>query len=131
MRNPIGFKHDEWSDAQLQDNVLPSTDEAGGEFADGDDEDMYDNDGYDSEDQWEKTSDTIIKNAIISTDVAEHLEKFSSGGHRQQQVLPQEFLNYNMPWRESDESTDTHLDKFMPHSSSARYTHDNQVRTDK
>jgi ribosomal protein S18 len=118
MHEPIGFKHDELSDAQLQDEVE--------EAYEGDDDDDDDDENGD-EDAWRrKSSNVIVRNAIVSSDIADHLDKFSSGGVRQQGILPQEFLNYNMPWRESDESTDPHLDSFVPHTSPARFTHDSQ-----
>lgn len=114
MQAPIRFQHDDWSDGQLHDEAEEVYDE------------VKDDDEHSEDDVWRKPSNSIIRNAIVSSDIADHLDKFSSNGMRQQGFLPQEFLNYNMPWRESDDSADPHLDNFVPHTSSVRYSHDTQ-----
>ena len=66
---------------------------------------------------------SLIRNAITSTDVADHVDGFSDD----QDLMPQEFLNYNIPWREGEESQNKLLTDFISHTSSAKYSHDDQV----
>jgi len=54
-------------------------------------------------------------------DMAEHLEAFQP-----KTLLPEEYLNYSVPWRNVEEFPDPMLEKFVPKTSPELYRHDRQ-----
>ena len=85
------------------------------------------NDLYDS-DFMESMSDNPavqkISRAFENEDLADHLDGISKNGA----YVPPEFLNYTVPWRNTDEHPEPELQKFLPDTSEDHFMHDNHGR---
>ncbi len=66
---------------------------------------------------------SLVKSAVSTADIADHVDEFSDD----QDLMPQELLNYNIPWREGEESQNKLLEDFVSPTSRAKFSHDDQV----
>lgn len=63
----------------------------------------------------------LMTEATSNEDLAQHLNNMHS-----KTVIPEEYLNYSMPWRTDEEFPHAMLDKFIPRSSKELYRHDQE-----
>jgi ribosomal protein S18 len=63
---------------------------------------------------------TTITNTLAATDLGNHLDKFVNS------YVPEEYVNYTMPWKDDDGIEDPLLDKFVPNTAQERFTYSTQ-----
>lgn len=64
----------------------------------------------------------IVVNALSNNDMAEHLHEF----YPRPVIIPEEHLNYTVPWRQKEEFPHDMLDKFLPRTSKELFRKDAQ-----
>jgi ribosomal protein S18 len=69
---------------------------------------------------YESKTAAFISDMISHTDLGDHIEKFGDS------YVPEEYINYTMPWKENDGIDDPLLDKFVPNTSPERFTYGSQ-----
>lgn len=66
-------------------------------------------------------SESLVTNALCTTDLGEQLDKLPAAG-----FIPPEVLNYTVPWRMSEEFSEPMLENFVPNTSPEKFRYDKQ-----
>ena len=66
--------------------------------------------------------ESIIAQSVIAHDLADHLDDMPEGTY-----IPPEMLNYNLPWRKTEEFPEPLLDNFVSEASREKFRYDQQV----
>ena len=73
----------------------------------------------------EGTAQSIVMKAISNDDIGEQFEQFLD----KPQYIPEEILNFTVPYRKTTNYPDELLEKFVPETDSEKYRFDQQVHT--
>ena len=60
---------------------------------------------------------------MMNQDLADHLQGFSPQSYH----IPEEYMNYTVPWRKTEQYPHPQLDKFVADTSPEKFRHDRQV----
>eukprot|EP00607_Mallomonas_marina_P006449 CAMPEP_0182428542 /NCGR_PEP_ID=MMETSP1167-20130531/23100_1 /TAXON_ID=2988 /ORGANISM="Mallomonas Sp, Strain CCMP3275" /LENGTH=290 /DNA_ID=CAMNT_0024611501 /DNA_START=175 /DNA_END=1051 /DNA_ORIENTATION=+ len=75
----------------------------------------------DKEDMEPSPAESMLTQKIMAEDLGKHLESLEGVPY-----VPQEMLNYSIPWRTTEESPEPLLENFLPESSPDKHRYDKQ-----